>query len=180
MKDEQQKIELESVLSEKDLGVHIDYNINFQVHIGEIISKANKILGLIRRSFKYLNQDMFLTLYKTLVRSVLEYSSPVWSPRKKKDIKMVECVQRRATKLLGHIRDLPYPDRLKILNLTTLEYRIHHADLIQVFKIIKGIDRIDVNNFFTMTTDSRARGHKFKIQKRRSRLNIRKYFFTNI
>ena len=78
------KIELESVLSEKDLGVHIDHNINFQVHIGEIISKANKILGLIRRSFKYLNQDMFLTLYKTLVRSVLEYTSPVWSPRKKK------------------------------------------------------------------------------------------------
>ena len=149
MKDEQQKIELESVLSEKDLGVHIDHNINFQVHIGEIISKANKILGLIRRSFKYLNQDMFLTLYKTLVRSVLEYSSPVWSPRKKKDIKMVECVQRRATKLLGHIRGLPYPDRLKILNLTTLEYRIDRADLIQVFKIIKGIDRIDVNNFFS-------------------------------
>ena len=179
MKDEQQKIELESVLSEKDLGVYIDHNLNFQVHIGEIISKANKILGLIRRSFKYLNQDMFLTLYKTLVRPVLEYSSPVWSPQKKKDIKMVECVQRRATKLLGHIRDLPYPDRLKVLNLTTLEYRRERADLIQVFKIIKGIDRIDVNTFFTMTTDSRTRGHKFKIQKLRSRLNIRKYFFTN-
>ena len=56
---------------------------------------------------------MFLTLYKTLVRPVLEYSSPVWSPQKKKYIKIVECVQRRTTKLLGHIRDLPYPDRLK-------------------------------------------------------------------
>ena len=119
---------------------------------------------------------MFLTLYKTIVRPILEYSSPEWSPQKKKDIKMVECVQRRATKLLGHILDLPYPDRLKILNLTTLEYRRDRADLIQVFKIIRGIDRVDGNNFFNITTDSITRGHKFKIQKQRSRLNIRKYF----
>ena len=58
--------------------------LSFNKHIGEAIGKANRILGLIRRSFKYFTAEIFVHLYKTLVRPIVEYSSPVWSPYKKK------------------------------------------------------------------------------------------------
>ena len=68
---------------------------------------------------------------------------------------------------------------MRRLNLTTLEYRRERNDLIQVFKILKEIDKIDPDKFFTVRQGSGTRGHKFKIEKQRSRLNIQKYFFTN-
>ena len=80
-----------------------------------------KFLGLVKRSFKYLDQDKFLLLYKTLVRPILEYASPVWSPNKIKDIIRIEGIQWRATNLILSIKDLSYPERLRRLNLTTLE-----------------------------------------------------------
>ena len=64
--------------------------------------------------------NMFVKLYKTLIRPIIEYASPVWAPQKVKGIIKIEGIQRRATKL---IRNLEYPQRLKRLDLPTLEYR---------------------------------------------------------
>ena len=66
---------------------------------------------------------MFLQLYKTLIRPHLEYGSVIWSPYLKKDIYLLENVQRRATKLVKEVKDLPYQDRMKNLGLSTLQYR---------------------------------------------------------
>ena len=65
---------------EKDLGIKIDSQLNFDNHISEIITKANKIVGIIKRNFKDLNYSSFSSLYKSLVRSHLEYGQSVWSP----------------------------------------------------------------------------------------------------
>ena len=99
---------------------------------------------------------------------------------KLKDIIKIEAIQRRATKLVSEIRDRKYPDRLKLLNLTTLEYRRIRADVIQVYKIFSGIDDLNPNCLFKVTQNSITRGHKFKIDKQRCRLNLRANFFTNI
>ena len=74
---------LEHVFVEKDLGVHIDSNLSFEEHIAAKIKKANQIMGLIRKSFTYLDKKSFKRLYTALVRPHLEYAQSVWSPHLK-------------------------------------------------------------------------------------------------
>ena len=76
----------------------------------------------------------------------------------------IEKVQRRATKLIPELRELSYPDRLRRLNLTTLEYRRQRTDIIQVFRIFKKIDRIPYDQFFTRNTN-KTKGHSHKLSK---------------
>ena len=170
---------LENVESEKDLGVCMDSKLNFRTHISKIVTTANKVTGIVRRNFKYMGEETFITLYKSLIRPHLEYSSPVWSPSNIGDQKFIENVQRRATKLIPSISELPYPQRLKRLGLPSLQYRRLRADVIQVYKIIHGIDRIEISMFFKLANDERTRGHRYKIVKQRCRTNKRKNFFSN-
>ena len=71
---------------ERDLGVLIDKNLNFSQHIISKVNIANRNLGMISRTFTYMNKNMFLTLYKSLVRPHLEYASVIRSPRYKKNM----------------------------------------------------------------------------------------------
>ena len=174
-----QEIELEKVESEKDLGVIIDQNLTFRAHITSKVNIANKNLGIIFRTFTYIDQEMFLNLYKSIVRPHLEYATPVWSPFYKKDKIIIENVQRRATKLVSSCKDLSYPERLRTLGLPTLEYRRERADLIQVYKILHDIDSVDKGKLFTTAQYRATRGHSYKLHKERSRLNLRAGTFSN-
>ena len=82
-------------------------------------SKGNKVLGMIRRNIT----NLIVPLYKAIVRHHLEYCIQAWSPYLRKDIDMLENIQRRATKLIPGLRDLRYEERLKECGLTTLETR---------------------------------------------------------
>ena len=68
---------------EKDIGVAIDSELLFEKHICEKVIKANSVFAVIRRTFKYLNAETFLPIYKTLVRTHLEYANSVWAPYRK-------------------------------------------------------------------------------------------------
>ena len=85
--------------------------------MGEAISsaalKANRILGIIKRNCVDRSSDTIITLYKSLVRPHLEYCSQIWSPHLMKDIKLIESVQWRATKLVQRIEYLSYDERLQ-------------------------------------------------------------------
>jgi len=83
-------IKLEHVKHIKDLGITFDVKLNFSLHVGETFNKVNCVLDIIRRNFSYLSQESFVMLYKTLVRSHLEYANTVWSPYKKCDIYVLE------------------------------------------------------------------------------------------
>ena len=100
----------------------------------EKIKKANNIMGLIRRTFINLEDDIFLKLFKALVRPHIEYANTTWSPTKMKDIIAIENVQRRATKYLPTLKNMTYEERLKKLNLPTLRYRRMRGDLIEPTK----------------------------------------------
>ena len=63
----------------KDLGIVIDDQLKFQHHIHNQTKKANQKLGMIKRSFGYIDKEMFLSLFKSIVRPHLEYGSNVWS-----------------------------------------------------------------------------------------------------
>ena len=95
--------------------------MSFNKHIQGQVNKANQLVGLIRRSFVYLSCDTFVLLFKALVRPHLEYACSVWNPYLKKDIQLIEDVQRRATKML---RDLSYEGRLRLLKLPLLEIQM--------------------------------------------------------
>ena len=86
-------------------------------------------------------------------------------------------MQRRATRILSNIRHLSYSERLRFLGLPTLQYRRMRADVIQVFKIIHGIDKID-EDIFEVPLTQRTRGNSKRIFKKHSRLNTRKCFFS--
>ena len=94
----------------------------------------------------------------SLVRPHLEYSAQAWRPHFRKDIDLFEGVQRRATKLISTTKDELYEDRLRYLNLTTLETRRLRGDLIEVFKIFKGFDNLDPRKFFDLS-QAHTRGH---------------------
>ena len=97
-----------------------------------------------------MDKDMFLNIYKSVVRPHLEYASSVWSPMFKKDKILIENVQRRATRLVKCLKHFSYEDRLKTLGLPSLEYRRERSDMIQVYKIMHGIDKVDMDKFFTV------------------------------
>ena len=93
---------------------------------------------------------MIVPLYKTIVRTHLEYYTQAWSPYIRKDIAMLEKIQRRATKLIPGLRYLRYGERLNECGLTTLETRrLRGGDQIVVFKTLNGYTNIDPNIFFS-------------------------------
>ena len=162
---------LQTDAEEKDLGVTFDTNLTFQPHIGNIISKANSRVGIIKRTFNKLNEENFKILYKSLVRPILEYCTPIWFPLNKREAEEIEKVQKRSTKLVSTIRNKTYEDRIQDLNLTTLYLRRKRTDMIQTFKIFKGLDDLDSSQFFYTDPNSKTRGHKFKITKKLSQPN---------
>ena len=118
-------------------------NLKFESHVFKAASKASSVLGQLKRTFKNWTIKNFLTLYTAYVRPHLEYSAPVWSPYRKQDIKILEKVQRRATKLVPELKKLSYEERLDTLNLTTLEERRIRGDLIQLFKVRFGFNIVN-------------------------------------
>ena len=170
--------QLENTDSEKDLGVYVDSSGKFSEQCNQAVKAASSTLGIIRRHITCKSKDIVLKLYKALVRPKLEYCVQAWRPYLKRDIDNLEKVQHRATKMIRECRGLNYEDRLKCTGLLTLERRRERGDLIEVFKLIKGFDKIDHRKFFQITNNSYTRGHKYKIVKARSRLDIRSKFFS--
>ena len=171
---------LKAVAEERDLGVVIDQDLTFEKHMAEKVNKANQKIGLIRRSFMHLDNEIFLMLYKSLIRPQLEYANQVWAPRTQRQKTMLENVQRRATKLIPGLKDLTYEERLRALKLPTLAYRRLRGDLIQVYKIMSGkCDREVCEGLIVRREGERSSGHPLKIFKERPKLDIRKYGFPH-
>ena len=129
---------------EKDIGVNVDNDLNFNVHINSMVNKANRVMGIARKTFSNLNCEIFIPIFKALVRPHLEYAAPVWSPHGHGSGHLktkIEDVQRRATKRIPGMKDLCYSARLRKLKLPTLAYRRVRGDMIQVFKLLMPIKK---------------------------------------
>ena len=137
---------LNTTLKEKDLGL-TSADMKVPEQCGIAAAKGNQILGLIRRNIVYKEKELIIPLYKTIVRAHLEYCTQAWRPYRKKDIAMLERVQRRATKMIPKLMNISSEMRLKECGLTTLETRRLRGDQIGVFKILNGYVNIDRNIF---------------------------------
>ena len=140
---------LSKTVKEKDLGVTMNANMKVSEQCRIAASTGNQVLGMIRRNITYKEKSLIVPLYKAIVRPHLEYCIQAWNPHLRKDIDMLEKIQRRASKLIPGLRYLRYEERLKECGLTTLETRRLRGDQIEVFKILNGYENIDSNIFFS-------------------------------
>ena len=125
------KVNLGTTVSEKDLGVFVDPLLNFENHVQQTTKKASRVSFQIIKNICYKTENIMVPLFKSLVRPILEYANSVWSNNLRKNIDSIERVQRFFTKLILEVRELSYEERLIYLKLPSLEFRIFRGDLIE-------------------------------------------------
>ena len=119
-------------------------------------------------------------MFNTFVRPKMEYASVVWDPHLKKDITALENVQRRYTKRIYGLWDVPYEDRLDRLGLSTLRNRRIFLDLLLLYKIVFNLCSIPFDSLFTFAPSVRqTRGHNMKLFHRHARTDVFKFFYSN-
>ena len=141
-----------TVDEENDLDIMFSCNFKFKSHIHKMVQKANKVLGVINQTFKYLDPNIMHLLYTSLVRPHLDYASNIWNPYLLEDMHTIEKLQRRATKLIPSLKQCIYQERLSALNLPSLQYRRLRMDLIMTYKILQGTVHFRKDHFFIMNT----------------------------
>ena len=146
------------------------------------MNKANNLLGLIKRSVGTTNVNVFSTLYLSLVRPILEYAVPVWCPYLVKDIRALESIQRRASRLAlnQHKGEMSYVDRCKLLKWPSLSDRRNYLSLIECYKFVFGFYHLNFYDFFEFSKVGSTRAnHPFKLYVKRARLDCNEYSFFN-
>ena len=167
------------VQDEKDVGVTFDENMTFHKDIDTRANKANSIMGIIRKTYTYLDPQSFKLLFNSLVRPHLEYGSPSWNPRLKRDITELEKVQRRATRQVPQLKGLSYEDRLRKLQQPTLSYRRLRSDMIETCKLLHDIYDPILPKLLDPVEKSKTRGHSFKLPKKLVKNNIKGHVFSH-
>ncbi|CAH2086205.1 unnamed protein product [Euphydryas editha] len=171
---------LRSVDSQKDLGITITHNLKWDKHIINITRRANSMLYLIRKAFLHIDKELFVRLYKSYVRPILEYGFQIWSPYFQKDITLLEKTQRRATKMVTGLSKLQYEQRLKCLELTTLDARRQRGDLIETYKVLTGYYNVPkIRAVFVLNKNEKLRGHSLKLSRTSATSNPRLHYLPN-
>ncbi len=127
---------------------------------------ADSIMRAIRASFMNITPTLCDKLYGTYIRPHLEYSFKAHRPWLRKDIKLLEDVPRRSTKLVKGLQDIKYEELAQLLNLDSLSCRMDKGDMILVYKILHGfLKGVQWQDFFQMADTSRLRGYPLKLRR---------------
>ena len=175
---------LTTTSSEKDLGVTFENTLSFKGHINAQVKTGNQLVGLVRRSFDYLDVPMMRKVFTGVVRPRLEYGSAIWDPVTKTEKIQLENVQRRATKLVNGLQNHSYGERLRILKLPSLEYRRVRGRMIETYKILHGHYDMEFPWFVlesqrTAESQVTTRGHSMKLFKVRYNNPLKRKAFSH-
>ena len=171
--------EISAVEQIRDLGVIVDSKLKFSAHIAKIVSTARQRIALIFRAFFTRDVKSLIIAYKSYILPLIEFCSPVWSPHSVHDIMLLESVQRRYSKRIPGLENISYNDRLKFLNLSTLELRRLHFDLIFCYKLLNGHIAGLPENYGLTLSNRKSRGNSLKLTINISRIDARKHFFAS-
>ena len=172
------RIPLESSTQERDLGIQINSNLKSSAQCNHAASKANRMLGLTKRTFHSRNPFLWKKLYTTYIRPQMEFAIPAWNPCLIKDINVLEKVQRRSTKVPHEMKHLNYEARCNYFNLSSLKMRRLRGDLIQKFKFENNIESI---NWYVKpkSTPPRSSHRSYFIRELVKNCRERSHFFNN-
>ncbi len=164
--------------TERDLGITLSVDAKWHEHVRKVAAKANSLLGWMKKAFMCRDVALWSRLYTTYIRPHLEFAAPAWSPHMRADFDRLERVQRRATKVMHDLKRFDYSTRLVKLNLSTLEERRKRGDLIQFFKLVNGIEKINWRRHLTIIAPARGRRARFE-RELVPHCGQRHNFFTN-
>ena len=150
---------------ERDLGIYIQKDLKWDTQVRNATAKANRMLGIIRKAFKYPCSETIKLLYCSMVRPHLEYAVSSWCPYLEKDVNELEKVQRRATKLIPELHDLDYKERLNSLQLTDLSTRRLRGDLIQMYKVANNYEYIEFNKGINYSLNTRSESKRYELRR---------------
>ena len=171
--------EFTRVAKMRDLGIIVREDFKASDQCLAAAKKARGQLFALKATLSTRKARVFIPLYKAIVRPLLEYCVQAWAPYLKKDIECIERVQRLATRMVREMRGMSYEERLKSLNLFSMERRRIRGDLIETFKIMKDQTGLNAECLFTRALVDSTRGHSLKLMKPRTHLNVRTNFFTS-
>ena len=150
---------LQKTSLEKDLGVIITDDGKTSSQCQCVYNRAIRILGMINMTIRYRERWIMVRLYESLVRLHLEYCVSAWSPHYVKDKQLLERVQHIFMRMIMDLTGMEC-ERLKCLNLWTLEERQNRQDMIEVFKMYKGFARLSIDELFEKDANIKGtRGH---------------------
>ena len=162
----------------RDLGILVDNTLKFHAHIRSTVKKAAGLANNLLKSTLCRSSDFMVTILKSHIRPILEFGSTVWNTGYLGDLRLLESVQRRWTKCIDGLVDLSHADRLKSLNLYSVQGRLLRADLIKYWKIFHNQSAISPSDLFTVSPITNTRGHRFKLAKPHINTECRHRFFS--
>ena len=148
--------ELSVVEEEKDLGVWMHHSLKPSIQCERAAKSGNMALGMILRAFYYTTMETLIPLYKTFVRPRLEFAVAAWAPWTAKDEGVLEDVQKRLIRSLSDCRGRTYEEKVQKTGLTTLKERRRRGDMAEVYKTLRGMNRVNKGEWFDIRSGEEA------------------------
>ena len=168
---------------EKDVGVRVSNTLKPTAQCQAAAKKANQLVGQMARAFTYRDRHNWIRLYKVYIRPHLEYAVQAWAPWHQKDIDVLEEVQMRVVRMTSGLSSRVYVEQLTELALPSLQERRVRGDMIQVWKILHGHDKVKEEHWFkrkhnTAAVNTRLSSSPYNLEIKTARLELRRHSFS--